>query len=158
MLFGTSLGSALEKRMKKLRKQRGVTLMELMIAVVIVGILAAIAVPSYQQYVIRANRSAVQTFMLSIANRQEQFILDKRQYATGSSIAEIADALNVQPPEATVQANYGVAVTHRNAPDPATPNPRTYLITATPVTGSRQTADGALTLNELGQKTPADKW
>jgi type IV pilus assembly protein PilE len=144
----------MEKRMKKLRKQQGVTLIELMIAVVIVGILAAIAMPSYQQYVIRANRSAVQTYMLSIANRQEQFILDARQYATGDSISAIATALSIQPPESSVGANYGVTVAHRG--DPA--NPRTYLITATPVSGSRQTGDGALTLNELGQKTPADKW
>lgn len=140
--------------MKKPRKQQGVTLIELMIAVVIVGILAAVAVPSYQQYVTRANRSAVQTYMLSIANRQEQFILDARQYATGDSISAIATALGIQPPEGRVQANYGVTVAHRG--DPA--NPRTYLITATPVSGSRQTGDGALTLNELGQKTPADKW
>jgi type IV pilus assembly protein PilE len=148
----------MEKRMKKLRKQQGVTLMELMIAVVIVGILAAIAVPSYQQYVILANRSAVQTYMLSIANRQEQFILDARQYATGDSISAIATALSIQPPEATVQANYDVAVTHRSHPDPATPNPRTYLIVAKPKSSSRQAGDGDLTLNELGQKTPADKW
>jgi type IV pilus assembly protein PilE len=146
----------MEKRMKKLRKQQGVTLMELMIAVVIVGILAAIAVPSYQQYVIRANRSAVQTFMLSIANRQEQFILDVRQYATGTSIADIADTLNTALPESAVQENYGVTVDYRG--DPADPNPRTYLITATPVSGSRQAGDGALTLNELGQKTPTEKW
>ena len=138
--------------MKTQRKQYGVTLIELMIVVAVVAILMAVAVPSYQQYVIRANRSAVQTFMLAIANKQEQFILDRRQYATGADIAEIAAALSVQPPDATVQQNYGVNIAHREG------NTRTYLITATPRTGSTQARDVELTLNELGQKTPADKW
>lgn len=142
--------------MKISRRQQGFTLIEMMIAVVVVGILTAVAVPSYQQYVIRANRSAVQTFMLAIANKQEQFILDKRQYATGASIDAIASALNIAPPETTVKDNYLLDVAYRG--DPAAPNTRTYLITATPVEGGRQARDGALTLNELGQKTPADKW
>ena len=66
-------------------RQQGFTLIELMIAVAVVGILAGIAWPSYKYYVMRANRSAAQQFMLDIANREEQFMLDARSYATGSS-------------------------------------------------------------------------
>lgn len=138
--------------MKQLTTSRGFTLIELMIAVAIVAILAAVAYPSYQEYVVRANRSAAQTFMLAIANKQEQFILDRRQYATGASISAIATALGIAPPEGSVQENYGVTVDHRGG------NTRTYLITATPLPEGRQASDGALTLNELGQKTPANKW
>ena len=46
-----------------------------MIVVVIIGILAAIALPNYRQYVIRSNRTAAQAQMLEIANRQQQFLL-----------------------------------------------------------------------------------
>lgn len=138
--------------MKKRTTYQGLTLIELMIAVAIVAILAAVAYPSYQQYVVRANRAAAQTFMLAIANKQEQFILDRRQYATGASINAIATALSIAPPEGNVEENYGITVEHRDG------NTRTYLITATPVVGGRQGGDGALTLNELGQKTPASKW
>lgn len=138
--------------MRKPINSRGFTLIELMIAVAIVAILAAIAYPSYQQYVIRANRAAAQTFMLAIANKQEQFILDARRYATGASIGDITGALKIAPPESKVAANYDITLALRNS------DPRTYLITATPRTGTAQAADQSLTLNELGEKTPAGKW
>ena len=53
-------------------RQKGITLLELMIVVVVVGILAAIAFPSYQNQVRQANRSAVQTEMMEIAQNFER--------------------------------------------------------------------------------------
>ena len=57
------------------KSKHGFTLIELMIAVAIVGILAAVAYPAYTQYMIRANRAAAQSEMMDIANRQQQFLL-----------------------------------------------------------------------------------
>src|SRR5690349_1653168 len=62
-------------------KSLGFTLIELMVTVVIIGILAAVAIPSYQNYIIRANRSSAQQFMLDVANREEQYLLDARTYS-----------------------------------------------------------------------------
>ena len=54
-------------------KQRGITLIELMIVIAILGILVSIAYPSYTQYVQRSNRSEGMNELVRIANMQEQF-------------------------------------------------------------------------------------
>jgi type IV pilus assembly protein PilE len=65
-----------------MRNTRGFTLIELMITVVVVGILAAIAYPSYQTYMQKTRRSEAQQLMLAISARQAQFIIDARGYST----------------------------------------------------------------------------
>lgn len=124
---------------------RGFTLIELMITVAVVGILAAVAYPSFTQYFVRAKRSQAQSFMHSVANKQEQYMLDRRSYA-----ADLA-TLNVSAP-ADVTANYTVTVT-----SDMTTTPPSYLVTATPI-GAQLTNDtqcGTLTINHLGTKAPA---
>ena len=74
------------------RKRGGFSLIELMIVVAIVGILAMIGIPSYDRYIIRSNRAVAKQFMMSVASKQEQYLLDARQYATAIS------ALNLTAP------------------------------------------------------------
>ncbi len=59
---------------------RGVTLMELMIVVVILGIITAIAYPSYRQYVAKAKRNEAKVALLQIATMQERFYLQNNTY------------------------------------------------------------------------------
>jgi type IV pilus assembly protein PilE len=125
------------------RGARGFSLIELMTVIVIVGVLAAIAWPSYQNYVIRGNRAAAQTFMMTIATRQEQYLLTNRSYS--STIA----GLNLTQPTETV-GRYTFDI-------PAgTFTASSFVITAT-ATGN-QLSDGDLTLSSDGTKTPIDKW
>lgn len=124
-----------------------------MVVVAVMGILAAVAYPSYQSYMMRAHRSAAQQFMMDIAARQEQYLVDQRAYA--ASLA----ALNLTP-GSDVSQYYTVAIPSVTATPPA------YSITATPLPGSAQARDtcGTLTLGSdgsktvSGTKTAADCW
>ena len=63
-------------------RERGVTLIELMVVVVIVAILSMVAVPSYRQYSIRAQRTEAKTALLQLAANQERFYLQNNTYTT----------------------------------------------------------------------------
>jgi type IV pilus assembly protein PilE len=127
--------------------QHGFTLIELMITVAVVAILAMIALPSYQQYIIRANRSAAQSVMLDIANREHQFFIANRTYANKVQLEATGFVLTQE-----VSPHY----TYDVVPNPGPPP--TFTITFTPVSGTAQASDGALGLTSEGVKTPAEKW
>jgi type IV pilus assembly protein PilE len=63
-------------------RQLGVTLIELLIAIVLISIIAASAYPSYTQYVVRAKRTAGKSVLLQVADRQQQYFMDNKRYAT----------------------------------------------------------------------------
>lgn len=128
-----------------MRRIRGFTLIELMIVVVVIALLAMVAYPSYQNSMRKSRRASAQTHLMDLAQRQQQYFLDNRGYATKAQ-------LNVLEP-AEVSQFYTVTVTPNNAATPPT-----FLITAAPLAGGAQAPDGSLTINQAGAKTPTDKW
>ena len=130
------------------KKNTGFTLIELMITVAVIGILAAVAYPSYIDYLIRASRSAAQSFMLDASNKEEQYLLDARTYLAVTNNAGFSNIGLTVPSEVTRFYNLSVASVTAS----------TYTIQAAPIAGTRQAADGTLQLTNDGTKTPAAKW
>ena len=124
---------------------KGFTLVELMVAVVIIGILASIVVPSYQDFLRKGRRAAAQAVLMDVAQKQQQYLLDARSYAADLS------TLNISVP-ADVTKYYTITLAVGDGAPP------TFTATATPNSGTDQASDPTLTIDNTGKKTPADKW
>lgn len=123
----------------RVKSSRGFTLIEIMITVAIIGILAAVALPAYQNYVLRAGRTEGQAALMDISARLEQYYLGNKTYTT-----DIAGDLNTNTTTESNRYQMGVA---------GCPIATCYLITATAV--NAQAADATcttLTLNSSDVK------
>lgn len=123
------------------RGMGGFTLIELLITVVILGILAGIAYPSYLKYTARGKRSAAESFMLEVASRQERYLVDARQYAPDLPTLSMSVPSNVS-------GSYNVSIINVTATPPG------YTVQAVPA-GTQATNDagcGTLSLGSNGTK------
>jgi len=136
--------------MKKIRSnQQGFTLIEMMIVVAIIGILAAIAYPSYQQYVIKTKRTDMMSEMQNIASEIESRKLAQGSYSAISAGVK-TDFATAYPRQGTQLYDVTINPTTLTPPDNTLTNK--WIITATPKTNSQMTNDGILTLNYQGIK------
>lgn len=120
-----------------IKRQRGFTLIELMITVAIVGILAAIAYPSYTASVQKSRRADAQVALMEIAQREESYFLRNRSYGDTTALGYSTTSADGQ---------YTLAIT-------ATAS--TFTASATAVSGKPQAHDTpcqVLTLNDRGVK------
>jgi type IV pilus assembly protein PilE len=129
--------------MQNKRAQTGFTLIELMIVVAIIGILAAIAYPGYIDYITKANRTAAAAYITSLTSKQQQYMLDARQYAT--TLTELGETVPTD-----VSNHYNVTVDTDNSDTPPS-----YVFSAAPtgLQATRDTKCGILTIDAAGNKT-----
>ncbi|WP_283744615.1 type IV pilin protein [Sideroxydans sp. CL21] len=128
----------------------GFTLIEVLIVLAIIGVLTAIAIPSYRQYVVRASRHQAEATMLNLSQMEERYFTNNYSYY----------AVNTPPP--TPEPNgwsnfsgdninalkYTITITVTTTPD-------TYKIIATPGNGFVDADCGTLTLDNMGIKGSA---
>jgi type IV pilus assembly protein PilE len=134
------------------RKGRGFSIMELMIVVAIIGLLAGIAVPGYQEYVRKGKRSEGKAALLAAASRLERFYTANSCYpssaancGTISSMAGLTTATGIQAysGDDPGKASYDITVTF---------NSQDFIVTARPRAPFRDPVCGNLTLSNAGRK------
>jgi type IV pilus assembly protein PilE len=134
----------------------GVTLLELMAVVMVIGILGIVALPSYRQYTMRAHRTEAKSALLQVATNEERYYLQNRSYGNAAQLTAAGF------PTTSEYGVYTIAVTTTNGWG------NDYTATATPVSGGGtngvdMTADthcASFSISSTGARTAtnADCW
>ena len=129
-----------------MQKQKAFTLIELMITVAIIGILAAIALPSYQDSVRKSRRADVKGVLLGLANAMERRFTETNSYL-GAAVGPAntgTPSIYTIPAETTTY--YTVTISAANA--------SSYTLSAAPKGAQTSDTCGTLTLDNTGVKGP----
>jgi type IV pilus assembly protein PilE len=132
-------------------RNRGFSLIELLIAIVVVGVLAAIALPAYTSQMRKSARAEAQSVMTTAAGNQQQYLLNRRAYASSFG------ALNVTVP-ADLNGKYTFTAAAVLAADGPPPTPPTFTLTATAIGAQASDVCPTLVIDSAGNRTPPACW
>jgi type IV pilus assembly protein PilE len=134
-----------------MRKQHGFTLVELMVTVAIIGVISAIAFPSYNSYMKKSRRADAKVGLSKVADKQERYYLQQNTYATSTALLGLAN------PVVSDEGYYNITVN-------AGAGTAGFTLSAAAVgvqTGDTTTSAGdctTMTLSSTGAKTPEACW
>jgi type IV pilus assembly protein PilE len=126
---------------------RGFTLIELIIAVAIVAILASVALPSFQSQLRKSRRSDAEAFAVDVISKQQQFLVDRRAYASSLTDTPANGGLGLTLP-ASVTPYYTVTPTADN-----TTAPPTFALALAPIGAQAADTCGTLSIDNNGNRT-----
>ena len=133
--------------------QRGITLIEMLIVMIIIALIASFAYPSYMNFVVDTKRTAATSVLVQVADRQQQFFMDNKRFTNdltdlgfANNPLVIGDDGSVMASAADAASVYTVALSNVAA--------TTFTVTATPLhaQASRDGDCGSLTLNQAQLK------
>jgi type IV pilus assembly protein PilE len=139
------------------QSQRGFTLVELLIAMVIVSILAAIAIPSYSRYILKSRRTEAKSALLDLASLEERYFSTNNTYTTApSNLGYPAGTAVSFPVGSSYYSITAINVINAVAPINATSagTPASYTITAVPINSQvNDTTCTSFTISSSGQQS-----
>ncbi|KEQ15022.1 type IV pilin protein [Endozoicomonas numazuensis] len=130
--------------------EKGFTLLEIIIVVAIIGILAAITVPAYNEYVIQSRRSEGISALLTIMQQQERYFTEQLTYT--DDLSDLGYTLNGSNEVESENGHYLISA----AACSSLTITQCVVLTAAPQ--GVQASDGDLTLNSRGTRTPLNAW
>lgn len=120
-------------------RSEGFTLIEVMIAVAIIGIIAMIGYPTYQEYIVKSHRAKAKACVMEHAQAMERHYTTNLTYVGGNPVLACRN-------DGSLNTRYQIAIANVDA--------RTYTVSATPVGAQiEDTQCGALSLDQAGMKT-----
>lgn len=134
------------------KTHRGITLIELMVVILVVGILTVVAVGSYSSYVLKTHRIAAQTTMLEVLSQQQNYFARNMIY-----VEDLSELGYTVTDGKLIAAEGRYAITADKCAAPLSTE-LTICIQLTATALGAQATDGNLGANSGGGKTPADKW
>jgi type IV pilus assembly protein PilE len=131
------------EKTKTYKTRHGFTLVELMIVIAIIGILAAIAIPSYSRYVKQSRRTSAKTALLDLASREAKYYSTNNAYTNSMTNLGYSSAAPIAVPDATSNY-YSLSVAQVGSTD--------FTGTAAPAGNQATDTCGSFTINYLGVK------